>query len=144
MTRQEYNREASSHATCNWVEVLLGHLRQLPEEHLQLLVLELMKEGKLSFAKLATLHTEYLEMLKKGETEKLMITRHTLTCPLAPIRVCSRCAWPLSLISRMPSSSTPPTVLRLQLPATQWLMVPSSAFPLALPRSRWGCSWVAQ
>ena len=21
MTRQEYNREASSHATCNWVEV---------------------------------------------------------------------------------------------------------------------------
>ena len=75
MTRQEYNREASSHATCNWVEVLLGHLRQLPEEHLQLLVLELMKEGKLSFAKLATLHTEYLEMLKKGETEKLMMLR---------------------------------------------------------------------
>lgn len=54
---------------------LLELLKQQPKEILQWLILELMKEGKLSFAEIAELHVKYLEMLKKGETEKLMNLR---------------------------------------------------------------------
>lgn len=54
---------------------LLELLKQQPKEILQWIILELMKEGKLSFAEIAETHVKYLEMLKKGESEKLMHLR---------------------------------------------------------------------
>lgn len=57
------------------IDRLLDLLKQQPKEILQWIVLELMKDGKLSFADIATTHEEYLEMLKKGETERLMNLR---------------------------------------------------------------------
>lgn len=54
---------------------LLDLLKQQPKEILQWVILELMKDNKLSFADIATTHVEYLEMLRKGETERLMILR---------------------------------------------------------------------
>lgn len=57
------------------IDQLLGLLKQQPKEILQWIVLELMRDGKLSFTDIATTHVEYLEMLKKGETERLMALR---------------------------------------------------------------------
>lgn len=57
------------------MEQLLEILKQQPKEILQWLVLELIKDGKLSFAEIAELHVQYLEQLKKGESEKLMKLR---------------------------------------------------------------------
>ena len=54
---------------------LLEILKQQPKEVLQWLVLELMRDDKLSFADIAELHVKYLEQLKKGETEELMKLR---------------------------------------------------------------------
>ena len=57
------------------MEQILEILKGQPKEVLQWLILELMKEGKLSFTDIATTHVEYLEMLKKGETERLINLR---------------------------------------------------------------------
>ena len=57
------------------IDQLLDLLKQQPKEILQYLILELMKYGKLSFIDVATVHVEYLEMLKKGETKELMNLR---------------------------------------------------------------------
>lgn len=57
------------------MEQLLELLKQQPKEVLQWLILELMKEGKLSFTDIAETHVKYLKMLKKGESEKLMNLR---------------------------------------------------------------------
>lgn len=57
------------------MEQILELLKEQPKEVLQWIVLELMKEDILSFAEIAELHVKYLEMLKKGETEKLMNLR---------------------------------------------------------------------
>ena len=54
---------------------LLDLLKQQPKEILQWIILELMKDNKLSFADIAATHIEYLEMLRKGETERLMSLR---------------------------------------------------------------------
>lgn len=54
---------------------ILEILKSQPKPVLQWIVLELMKENKLSFIDIAELHVKYLEMLKKGETEKLMNLR---------------------------------------------------------------------
>lgn len=54
---------------------LLNLLKQQPKEILLWIVLELMKDGTLSFNDIAETHIKYLEMLKKGETEKLMHLR---------------------------------------------------------------------
>lgn len=54
---------------------LLDLLKQQQKEILQWVILELMKDNKLSFADIATTHVEYLEMLRKGETERLMNLR---------------------------------------------------------------------
>ena len=54
---------------------LLDLLKQQPKEVLQWVILELMKDNKLSFADIATTHVEYLEMLRKGETERLITLR---------------------------------------------------------------------
>ena len=57
------------------MEQLLEILKKQPKEVLKWIVLELMKEDKLSFADIAEMHIKYLEILKKGETEKLMNLR---------------------------------------------------------------------
>ena len=57
------------------MEQLLEILKKQPKETLQWIVLELMKDNKLSFAEIAELHVKYLEMLKKGETKELMRLR---------------------------------------------------------------------
>lgn len=57
------------------MEQLLEILKKQPKEVLQWIVLELMKENKLSFTDIAELHVKYLEMLKKGETKELMHLR---------------------------------------------------------------------
>ena len=54
---------------------LLDLLKQQPKEILLWIVLELMKDGALSFTDIAETHVKYLEMLRKGETEKLMHIR---------------------------------------------------------------------
>ncbi len=54
---------------------ILELLKQQPKEILQWIVLELMKEGQLSFTDIAETHVKYLEMHRKGESEKLMHLR---------------------------------------------------------------------
>jgi hypothetical protein len=57
------------------MERLLEILKKQPKEVLQWIVLELMKEDKLSFTDIAETHVKYLEMLRRGESEKLMHIR---------------------------------------------------------------------
>ena len=57
------------------MEQILDLLKQQRKEVIQWIVLELMRDGKLSFAEIAELHVQYLEELKKGETEELMKLR---------------------------------------------------------------------
>ena len=57
------------------MEQILELLKSQPKGVLQWIVLELMKEDKLSFVEIAELHVKYLEMLKKGETKELMHLR---------------------------------------------------------------------
>lgn len=52
-------------------EVLAG----MPKEYLQVIILELMRNNKITFAELAELHVKHLEGLKRGETERLMKLR---------------------------------------------------------------------
>lgn len=54
---------------------LYEQLKKLPKEILEVFILELMKDGKISFADIAKVHVEYLEALKKNETESLMKLR---------------------------------------------------------------------
>jgi hypothetical protein len=58
------------------MEQILELLKQQPKEILQWIVLELMKAEKMSFADIAELHVKYLEMLRKGQSEKLMKLRY--------------------------------------------------------------------
>ena len=57
------------------MEQILELLKGQPKEVLQWIVLELMRDDKLSFADIAEMHVKYLEMLKKGQTKKLMHLR---------------------------------------------------------------------
>ena len=54
---------------------MLELLKGQPKEVLQWIILELMREDKLSFADIAQLHVKHLEMLRKGQTEKMMHLR---------------------------------------------------------------------
>ena len=57
------------------MEELYNQLSKLPSEYLEWFILRLMKDEKISFSNIATIHTKYLEALKKGESEKLMTLR---------------------------------------------------------------------
>lgn len=57
------------------MEELYKQLSQFPKECLEWFILRLMKDEKISFADIAKIHVEYLEALKRGETEKLMNLR---------------------------------------------------------------------
>ena len=57
------------------MDELYNQLSKLPKEYLEYFILKLMKDDKISFTEIATVHVEYLEALKRGETEKLMNLR---------------------------------------------------------------------
>ena len=57
------------------MDTIYDILYKAPKEYLEILILDLMRAGKISFTDLANLHVEYLESLKKGETEQLMTLR---------------------------------------------------------------------
>lgn len=57
------------------MEQILELLKGQPKEVLQWIVLKLMKEEKLSFVDIAEMHVKYLEMLRQGQTEKLIHLR---------------------------------------------------------------------
>ena len=56
-------------------EQIYEQISSLPKEYLEYFILKLMKDEKISFSDIAVLHTQYVEGLKKGETEKLMMLR---------------------------------------------------------------------
>ena len=60
------------------MDELYNQLSKLPKEYLEYFILKLMEDDKISFSDLATIHTQYLEMLKKGETKELMKLRGKL------------------------------------------------------------------
>lgn len=59
---------------------LIEYLKKQPKEVLLMIVFELMKDGKLSFADITKAHIEHLEMLKKGATEDYMDLQSRLVC----------------------------------------------------------------
>lgn len=57
------------------MEQILEILKGMPKSHLLLIVDELLREDKITYHELMELHVKHIEDLKKGATEKLMITR---------------------------------------------------------------------
>lgn len=57
------------------MDELYETLSSLPKEYIEYFILRLMKDEKISFSQVATIHVKYLEALKQGETEKLMTLR---------------------------------------------------------------------
>ena len=54
---------------------LLELLKKQPKEILHWIILELMREGAISFTEIAETHNKYLQMLQKKEMEELMVLR---------------------------------------------------------------------
>ena len=48
---------------------LLKTLKELPKEYLQVIILELMKDQKISYEDITNAYVEYLNMLRKGQSE---------------------------------------------------------------------------
>ena len=51
------------------MEEILKVLKALPKEYLQVIILELMKDQKISYEDITTSYVEYLDMLRKGQSE---------------------------------------------------------------------------
>lgn len=51
------------------MENLLKSLKTLPKEYLQVIILELMKDQKISYEDITKSYVEYLDMLRKGQSE---------------------------------------------------------------------------
>lgn len=51
------------------MEEILKALKALPKEYLQVIILELMKDQKISYEDITTAYVEYLDMLRKGQSE---------------------------------------------------------------------------
>ena len=51
---------------------LLKTLKALPKEYLQVIILELMKDQKISYEDITQAYIEYLNMLRKGQSEAYM------------------------------------------------------------------------
>ena len=47
-------------------------LKALPKEYLQVIILELMKDQKISYEDITQAYVEYLNMLRKGQSEAYM------------------------------------------------------------------------
>jgi len=54
------------------MEEILKALKTLPKEFLQVIILELMKDQKISYEDITQAYVEYLDMLRKGTTEKFL------------------------------------------------------------------------
>lgn len=54
------------------MEVILETLKKLPKEYLQVIILELMKDQKISYEDITQAYIEYLNMLRKGQSEAYM------------------------------------------------------------------------
>jgi len=51
------------------MEEILKALKTLPKEYLQVIILELMKDQKISYEDITQAYVEYLDMLRKGQSE---------------------------------------------------------------------------
>lgn len=51
---------------------ILKALKTLPKEYLQVIILELMKDQKISYEDITKVYVEYLDMLRKGQSEAYM------------------------------------------------------------------------
>ena len=51
---------------------ILKALKTLPKEYLQVIILELMKDQKISYEDITKSYVEYLDMLRKGTSEKYL------------------------------------------------------------------------
>lgn len=51
---------------------ILKALKSLPKEYLQVIILELMKDQKISYEDITMAYVEYLDMLRKGQSEKFL------------------------------------------------------------------------
>lgn len=51
---------------------ILKALKTLPKEYLQVIILELMKDQKISYEDITQAYVEYLNMLRKGQSEKFL------------------------------------------------------------------------
>lgn len=51
------------------MEEILKALKTLPKEYLQVIILELMKDQKISYEDITKAYVEYLNMLRKGQSE---------------------------------------------------------------------------
>jgi hypothetical protein len=51
------------------MEQILKALKALPKEYLQVIILELMKDQKISYEDITQAYVEYLDMLRKGQSE---------------------------------------------------------------------------
>ena len=54
------------------MEEILKLLKTLPKEYLQVIILELMKDQKISYEDITKSYVEYLDMLRKGQSEAYM------------------------------------------------------------------------
>ena len=51
------------------MEEIIKALKTLPKEYLQVIILELMKDQKISYEDITKAYVEYLDMLRKGQSE---------------------------------------------------------------------------
>lgn len=51
------------------MEEILKTLKTLPKEYLQVIILELMKDQKISYEDITQAYVQYLNMLRKGQSE---------------------------------------------------------------------------
>ena len=51
------------------MEEILKLLKTLPKEHFQVIILELMKDKKISYEDITQAYVQYLDMLRKGQSE---------------------------------------------------------------------------
>ena len=54
------------------MEQILKALKTLPKEYLQVIILELMKDQTISYEDITQAYVEYLNMLRKGQSEAYM------------------------------------------------------------------------
>jgi hypothetical protein len=51
------------------MEEILKALKTLPKEYLQVIILELMKDQKISYEDITQAYVQYIDMLRKGQSE---------------------------------------------------------------------------
>lgn len=54
------------------MEEILKLLKTMPKEYLQFVILELMKDQKISYEDITQAYVQYLDMLRKGQSEAYM------------------------------------------------------------------------